>query len=36
MKCKFSKSRKRDEGAIRLDGQEILNGEFSILWINNT
>ena len=27
MECKFSKSRYRDEGAIRFDGQEILKSK---------
>ena len=27
MECKFSKSRNRDEGVVRLDGQEIPKSE---------
>ena len=27
MECKFSKNRKRDKGAVRLDGQKILKSE---------
>ena len=33
MECKFSKSRYRDEGAVRFDGQEILKSKESELQI---